>query len=155
MIWILFLSVLGIGFWCIEIFMPGIVFGALGSLCLVGGVIISYALYGVSVGNLILLAMLLIVTASILLEITILPKTRYARMIVTKADLVESKSADSLEALLGRIGKSLTPLRPSGAAQFDRERVDVMAETGLIESGCSVKVVRVEGNRVVVRKLES
>ena len=62
-----------------------------------------------------------------------------------------SAADDSLEALQGREGVAITPLRPSGMVQIDDERVSVVAEAGLIDKDMRVRVVEVEGNRVVVR----
>jgi membrane-bound serine protease (ClpP class) len=44
--------------------------------------------------------------------------------------------------------------RPSGTAQFDGERYDVVSEGLTILQDRPVKVVRVEGNRVIVRETE-
>ena len=55
--------------------------------------------------------------------------------------------------LVGQSGTALTQLRPSGTALLHGKRVDVVTEGGLIEKGADVKVVAVEGLRVVVRAL--
>lgn len=61
-------------------------------------------------------------------------------------------SADTVEALKGKSGRTLTPLRPSGAAEIEGERVDVIASGEFIPSGTDVEVVRVRGSRVEVRR---
>jgi membrane-bound serine protease (ClpP class) len=53
--------------------------------------------------------------------------------------------------LLEKTGVAKTALRPSGTAVIDGERVDVVTEGNLIEPGTPVRVVAVEGLRVVVR----
>ncbi|MCR3922062.1 MAG: ATP-dependent Clp protease proteolytic subunit [Firmicutes bacterium] len=53
--------------------------------------------------------------------------------------------------LLGKVGQTVTSLRPSGAAEFDGERIDVISEGTFIPQSSAVKVVKVEGTRVVVR----
>ncbi len=50
-------------------------------------------------------------------------------------------------------GPALTQLRPSGVALINGQRVDVVTEGGLIERGAAVKVVTVEGARIVVREV--
>ncbi len=57
-----------------------------------------------------------------------------------------------LDKLLGKTGQTITDLRPVGAVMFGDERVDCVAETGQIDKGSEVTVVRVEGVRVVVRE---
>ncbi len=60
--------------------------------------------------------------------------------------------ANKLETLAGQTGKAITDLRPVGAVMFGSERVDCVAETGQIEKGTKVVVIRIEGVRVVVRE---
>ena len=60
--------------------------------------------------------------------------------------------ASRLEGLEGQAGRALTDLRPVGVVMFGSERVDCLAETGQIQAGSTVKVIRVEGVRVVVRE---
>jgi membrane-bound serine protease (ClpP class) len=52
---------------------------------------------------------------------------------------------------VGARGVSQTVLRPAGKALIDGQRFDVVTEGDMIDSGVEVQVVRVEGNRVVVR----
>jgi len=54
--------------------------------------------------------------------------------------------------LLGKVGKVSTPLHPAGIADFDGERVDVISEGEAIDVDSIIKVVKVDGNRVVVRR---
>ena len=44
-------------------------------------------------------------------------------------------------------------LRPAGIAEIEGERVDVVSDGEFIEAGDSIAVVRVDGNRIVVRRL--
>jgi membrane-bound serine protease (ClpP class) len=54
---------------------------------------------------------------------------------------------------IGREGVAHTVLRPAGVAVIDGQRLDVVAESGMIESGSPIKIVDVNENRLVVRKL--
>ncbi len=53
---------------------------------------------------------------------------------------------------LGKTGIAITLLRPAGSAEIDGQKVDVVTEGGFIEKGAQVKVIEVEGTRVIVRK---
>jgi membrane-bound serine protease (ClpP class) len=55
--------------------------------------------------------------------------------------------------LVGQTGTAHTDLRPSGIATIGTRRVDVVTDGQWISSGAPVKVLEVEGNRVVVRKI--
>lgn len=59
--------------------------------------------------------------------------------------------ADERGDLEGVVGTALTDLRPAGLARFGDERIDVVTLGDFIDAGTSVRVVRVEGNRVTVR----
>lgn len=55
--------------------------------------------------------------------------------------------------LLGKSGRTVTPLRPSGWAVIEDRREDVVSEGEMIPAQSRVKVVHVEGSRVVVRAI--
>lgn len=57
-----------------------------------------------------------------------------------------------LNLFIGKEGIALTPLRPAGAAEVDGRRLDVVTEGEFISSGARIKVVQVEGTRVVVKE---
>ncbi len=52
---------------------------------------------------------------------------------------------------VGSRGVTQTVLRPAGKALIDGQRVDVVTEGDMIDEGAEIEVVRVDGNRVVVR----
>lgn len=54
---------------------------------------------------------------------------------------------------IGKVGKAMTPLRPSGTAEVLGQRLDVVTEGGFIPSGTTVEVIRVEGTRIIVREV--
>jgi len=56
--------------------------------------------------------------------------------------------------LLGKEGKAISPLRPAGVAEIGMARVDVVSEGGFVSPGTRVRVIRVEGSRVVVRPVD-
>ncbi|MHB8172800.1 MAG: NfeD family protein [Thermincolia bacterium] len=58
-----------------------------------------------------------------------------------------------LTQFLGQEGVTITPLRPAGTADFQGRRLDVVTEGGFIKDGVTVKVLLVEGTRVVVREV--
>ncbi len=51
---------------------------------------------------------------------------------------------------IGVTGTTITPLRPSGMASLLDQRVDVVAQGVFVDSGVAVRVVEVEGSRIVV-----
>ncbi|MBU1518803.1 MAG: hypothetical protein KKE31_05440 [Planctomycetes bacterium] len=58
------------------------------------------------------------------------------------------------ELKTGDTGIAITKLRPAGQAKFDIAVVDVVAEGDFIEKGQKIKIIQIQGNKVVVRKIE-
>ncbi len=52
---------------------------------------------------------------------------------------------------VGEVGRTLSPLRPSGKMQIDEYTVDVVTEGDFVESGSEVKVIGKQGAKVIVR----
>ncbi len=58
-----------------------------------------------------------------------------------------------LTALVGKSGKTVTPLRPAGVAIINGQRVDIVTQGEFVAPETEVEVILVEGSRVVVRSL--
>jgi membrane-bound serine protease (ClpP class) len=55
-------------------------------------------------------------------------------------------------ALVGRRGTTVSPLRPTGFADIDGERVEVVTEGHFVAAGVPVEIVAVDRRRVFVRE---
>ncbi len=153
MAWIIFLSAVGVVLICLEVFLPGMVAGTLGGILLFAAVVLTYMEFGAQAGNKALIGLIISSGIALALWISLFPKTRMGRKMVTQFDLAESKTATDLQWLIGKSGTSLTPLRPAGTATIANQRIDVVAESGWIEQNSTIQVVAVEGNRVSVRQV--
>lgn len=60
-----------------------------------------------------------------------------------------------LETLRNRVGKTVSPMRPSGIVDFEGKRVDALTEGEMLEAGVWVRCIDVKPGRVIVRKLEA
>lgn len=94
----------------------------------------------------------LLVPSAIFLAFRLLPRTPMGRrMILAGPSFGDRKATESgLDALVGRSGVAESPLRPAGIALIEGARVDVVTRGTLLAAGTAVKVIRVEGNRVIV-----
>ena len=61
-------------------------------------------------------------------------------------------SVDSMDRLMDKEGVSLSELRPSGFIEIDGEKYDALSEGGFIPRNTLIKVVRVEGAKIFVRR---
>ncbi|HRP38981.1 MAG TPA: NfeD family protein [Chitinophagales bacterium] len=64
-----------------------------------------------------------------------------------------SVQENTLKNLVGASGKTITDLRPAGKATINNERLEVISEGDFISSGTEVKVLRIQGNYLVVTKI--
>ncbi len=48
---------------------------------------------------------------------------------------------------------AITTLRPAGKAKINGQMMDVMSEGDFIKKGDKIKILKVEGNRILVRKV--
>jgi membrane-bound serine protease (ClpP class) len=136
-----------------ETILPGMVAGVLGILCIMGGVVAGYAKFGTPIGHYILLGVAVALVVGAVVWVRVFPETRLARIFISE------QSVGNLDvekpALLGQTGTALSHLRPSGVALINGKRVDVITEGSMIEKDTPVKVIALEGLRVVVRALPS
>jgi len=65
----------------------------------------------------------------------------------------EECDVDRRAGLLGQVGISTSQLGFSGMARIADQRVDVVTEGECIPAGVAVKVVEIDGNRVVVKRV--
>ncbi len=134
-----------------ETVLPGMIAGILGVLCLVAGVTAGYSEFGATTGNWIFLGTLVGLLVGFVLWLKYFPDSRFARLYTSKGTVGELGT--ERPELIGQSGVAHTALRPSGVAIIGGERVDVVTEGAMIECGAAVKVIAVEGARVVVRQI--
>lgn len=146
------LLVAGVVLLLLETILPGAIAGAIGLICLIAGVVIGYNRFGVPSGNLILLIVTVVLIVGAILWVNIFPNSPFARPFISKRTIGNVR-AEKPE-LLEQTGLAYTNLRPSGTAIINGTRVDVVTEGGMVERGTKIKVVQIEGLRVVVRPLD-
>ena len=134
-----------------ETVLPGLVAGTLGIGCLVAGVFLAYAEFGAGTGNMVLLSVVIGLVVGFLLWLKYFPDSRIARPFVSQG--ISGELGTERPELINQIGKAYTTLRPAGVAEIMGHRVDVVTEGAMISKGSTIKVIRVEGARVVVRAL--
>nr|WP_090233149.1 nodulation protein NfeD [Lentibacillus halodurans] len=149
------LLILGAGLIIAELFLPGGIAGLIGVGAIIGSLVMSGEDLGHMAMSISIALIVTIIAATILFKTMGGDKGFFRRMVLTDRtsnELGYVSSENRLE-LIGLEGRTVTPLRPSGSALFGDERLDVVTEGGFIEKDQLVKVVKVEGVRIVVRAL--
>ncbi|WP_425457393.1 NfeD family protein [Bacillus marasmi] len=147
------LFVVGIALVILELFLPGGIVGAIGTISILGSLFLATDNV-VHMGISILIAIGVSILASILM-IRVFGKkmSLFKKIILTDSTSTESGyvSNRNRTELLGLKGMTLTALRPAGTVLLNEERVDVVSEGEFIPKDTQVIVVKVEGPRIVVR----
>jgi membrane-bound ClpP family serine protease len=85
----------------------------------------------------------------------VFPKTGTGRAMVLHETQRSGRGPDrQLAALVGKVGRALTPLRPAGTAEIADRTIDVVTDGVYVNAGDPVRVAKVEGTRVVVEPRE-
>ena len=153
--WVVALVIMGLGFLFLEIFLPGGILGIAGIILLSAGIFMTAesALAGVAYVCTFLLILGLLIALSFRF-----PRTRKFWENFSLKDKQSSgegylaPSVD-LEKFVGSEGIALSPLRPAGTGDFSGTRLDVVTEGSFIEKDSPIRVIAVEGTRVVVREI--
>ncbi|MCP8616905.1 NfeD family protein [Salirhabdus salicampi] len=151
------LLLLGIILIVLELFVPGGILGLIGGGAIFGSLLLASNDIGhmaLSIG----IALIVSIVVSIILFKTVgMEKGFFRHLILKEATTTEEGYVSTVNRheLIGKQGKTITPLRPSGTALFENERLDVVTEGGYISEGSHVTIVKVEGSRIVVRAKES
>jgi membrane-bound serine protease (ClpP class) len=128
---------------------PGFgVAGVSAAALIIGGVAFAWTQFGPAWG----VGSLLISGAATLGVLLWVPRTRAGKALVLADSLKNTVSADA--GLVGQEGTAQTPLRPAGVIELGGRRVDVVTDGEFVEAGRAVRVVSVEGARVVVAPIK-
>jgi membrane-bound serine protease (ClpP class) len=139
-----------------EIFIPGGVLGMIGALIIAVAVVAGF----LPPNNPAWGAGLLAISAGLglvgfYLWLKFFPRSPMGRKMILKTDAKEWHGFDpGQQQLVGTTGVSHTPLRPAGVAIVDGRRLDVVTRGERIPANQPIRVIKVEGNRVVVTAVE-
>ncbi|MEM8558764.1 MAG: NfeD family protein [Bacteroidota bacterium] len=134
-------------------FIPGLnVVGVAGVLSLLLGVGYAFMVHGFAGGAVTLVGALILGG----LLGTMLVRSGAWNRFVLQADLRTSPAQRMLEdetraRYLGRSGTAVSPLRPTGVAEIDGERVEVQTEGEFIAAGSRIRIVAMDRRRYFAR----
>lgn len=148
----------------VEIFVtPGFgLAGTLGLVALLGGLGLSLVGSGATWEVILgaagqVVVSLLVAIAASLAMLRFLPRLPFGRRLVLATELGTGEGFASAAAgdlmWLGKRGTAASALRPAGIATLEGDRVDVVSDGEFIDAGEPITVVKVDGNRIVVRQL--
>ncbi|RLQ92064.1 nodulation protein NfeD [Planomicrobium sp. Y74] len=150
------LLIIGLGLMILEFFVPGGVAGILGIAAVLGSILLAGGdLQTTAVA--VLIAMI-VATSGMVIIVKFFGKRLQLFNRIILSDSTDTKSGYVSTAnrpeLIGQMAVTATELRPSGTIVFGDERIDAVSEGRYIGRGKDVKIIKVEGSRIVVRELE-
>ena len=150
------LFVIGLILVLAELFIPGGIVGVIGGALM----IISLVFTGKSIVYMtysILIALFIVIIGMVVLMKFFGKKLHvFNKLVLRDATTTEEGYVSNVSRteLIGKIGDTITPLRPAGTVLIENERIDVVSEGSYIDSNKKVEVMFVEGSRIVVRELK-
>ncbi|AKA67403.1 NfeD family protein [Clostridium scatologenes] len=139
----------------IEMFHPGFgIPGIFGAIFLIMGIVITAK----SIMEALILVSIIIAVLGVALTLVLRSATkgRLSKILIlreTQKKETGYTGSEDLQYFVGQQGITLTILRPAGIADFNGIKMDVVSEGEFIPKGEKVKIIKVEGRIIVVRKI--
>ncbi len=140
-----------------EIFIPShatLTVAGLGFL--IAGIVKTFNYAGREAGIGAVFACVVFVPVFAYFAVKIWPKTPMGRRIAPPNPVISSADTtvpiEELNRLIGRAGRTATPLRPVGICEFGGKRVSCIAEFGMLDAGVVVEGVRIAGANLAVQE---
>lgn len=159
LLWALLLLIVTLSIIFLEMFLPsGGVLAAVAGICAISAVGIVFYYEGVGKGLLFLSLSIVVLPLAVAGALKYWPHTPIGRRIMNirpgdNPD-VGSPDYDHLQDLIGRTGLAVSKMVPSGTISLDGKRFDAVSQAGVIDEGQPVRVVTVDGTRIMVRKID-
>lgn len=141
-----------------EVFVPS---GGLLSVCVIaciaGGLTIFFK-HSPAAGWLGVAIAVVMIPSVLVGAYKVFPKTKLGKATTLeppKRDLGDAiPDTEQLKNMMGATGTVITTMRPVGMCDFSGKRVECVAESGYVDRGKIVKVIRVESTQLTVRVVE-
>jgi membrane-bound serine protease (ClpP class) len=155
MVLILCLLLVGVLLLGSEIFLPSGLIGAIGGICLIGGIALAYQGYGPLGGLIAGFASLVATLLVIFVSLKVLPRTRAGQKMfnvsASSGTAVDTGSATSVD-LIGKSGTALTTFAPTGLAEIEGRQYEAASLDGLLSPGESLVVAGRDSYKLLVKK---
>ena len=141
-----------------EVFIPsGGLISILAIICVIGGIITCFQI-NAFVGFIGIIVAIIMIPGLLILTYKILPKTKFGKSVtLAPPERQQGEGVPDtlrLKEMLGEVGVVVSTLRPVGMCNFSGQRLECVAESGYVDKGKKVKVIKIESTQLTVRLLE-
>ena len=148
---IITLYIIGLCAITLELFIPGAIVGICGAVCVIASIIFAYLYVSNLLGHILLGIGICFIPIFFITWYKLLTRT----FAVKDTEEGFSSASDKLDELLSAEGVAITTLRPSGTANINGNKVDVVSEGEMISKNTKIKVIDIKGNRIVVKPVKT
>ena len=156
---IILLFLFGMGLLIVEAFMPGFGLpGITGSIMEIAVIVLTYIQNGgvAALGVTVCILAIMGIAVSLALRSASTGRLSKSAMILNdEEDANVLDVSEDLKVFVGKEGITTTVLRPTGMAEIEGIRLNVESEGDFIPKDTAIKVHRVDGRNVIVRKLHN
>ncbi len=151
--------VVGIALLVVEAFVPGFGLpGISGVVMEIVAIVLTWVNHGpvAALGLTIIVLALIAIAISVSLRSATKGKLSRSKLVLQHQESNEAgyRSQEDMKVFLGKEGKTTTVLRPTGMAEFDGVKLNVVSEGEFVPAGTRVRIALVEGSRIVVRVIK-
>lgn len=150
-----YITLLAVGFILVgtEIFVPGGILGTFGAIAWLAAAIVGWAAFPDPWKLVSAVALLFIGLLTFIIWIRYFPKSRMGKLLSLSENSATYKAHKNANLPpVGSVGKAISTLRPSGIAEIEGQRLDVVANGEWIEAGESIKISSISGGRISIVK---
>ena len=151
----LYITLLAVGFILvgIEIFIPGGILGTFGAIAWLAAAIVGWTKFPDPWKLVSAVGLLFIGLLTFVIWIRYFPKSRMGKLLSLSENAANYKAHKTADLPpVGSVGKALSTLRPSGIAEVEGRRLDVVANGEWIDAGEPVKISSTSGGHLSVVK---
>lgn len=154
---IILLFSLGIVLMAVEVIVPGGILGSIGALLMFGGCIAAFITLGTGGGMIAVFSALAVAALAFYIQFRILPKTAMGRRAFLTSEITATTTTFGEETrdLVGKTGKALTMLSPSGYILIDGRRYEAFCRNGQVPAGAVLDVIGTDNFRLIVSETKT
>jgi membrane-bound ClpP family serine protease len=157
LLWASILLGLGLLLVGLEFFVPsGGIIAVLAGLSIIAGIAIAFIQRGPQVGLMFLVIAIISIPVILISGFKVLPHTPIGKLMIPREVDSEEVLSDiatrrHLRDMIGWIGRSTSPMLPSGSIEVEGQSFDAVSQGMSIEPNTPIKIVDVQGTRIIVR----
>lgn len=149
---IIIMIIAGLLLLLLELIVPGGIVGTIGGIATIVGIVLMYNHYGNLYGTIALLVSLIVCAVG--LYFFFRDKT-WKRLALNDSIDIKLNKKEMDYFTVGMQGETITKCLPSGKARFDDKIVEVHSLAELIDSNTPVEITKIEGNKIIVKPINS